>query len=101
MKDEIAEDIETVLEFVRSLGDFGDHLKPAFEAVNRVEAYLATYRDDHMERRTARKFNLVQQVRTPEGYVGHITGYDDGRLNIKVTFEHHSLWYNEDELTAV
>jgi hypothetical protein len=47
------------------------------------------------------RLTLLQKVRTPEGDIGHVTGYDEGRLNIRVTFNSRSAWYNDAELAAV
>jgi hypothetical protein len=56
----------------------------------------------HIEEGTQHpKFKLMELVRTLEGYVGHVTGYDEGYLNIKVAFRNHSLWYSDVELTSV
>ena len=45
---------------------------------------------------------LMQEVVTPEGYVGRIVGYGDGRLNIKVGFSSGKLqWYKRNELKAI
>ncbi len=49
----------------------------------------------------ARKFNLMDRVRAPEGYLGNVTGYGEGHLNIRVTFRSRSAWYNDAELTGV
>jgi hypothetical protein len=58
--------------------------------------------DDFVEVAKSRpRFALMQKVQTSEGYIGHITGYDEGYLNILVTFNHRSAWYNDAELRSV